>query len=121
MANPTFLAMVKLPMTSKPTMSSEGDLRATYEDVFALQNTIRILIRTFTEDSPPADNVAYVRENNTWVPLEDAVKLEWGAITGTLADQLDLVAVLATKVDEAPQDGKLYGRRNGAWEEIVLP
>ena len=48
----------------------------------------------------------------------------WGSITGTLSDQTDLQAALDAKYDasnpsgfipEAPQDGYLYLRTNGAW------
>lgn len=67
----------------------------------------------------------------------------WGGVTGTLADQTDLVAALSGKADanhnhdgvyvkpsalgsmaaanDAPTDGKDYVRKDGAWVEAVAP
>ena len=42
----------------------------------------------------------------------------WGEITGTLSDQSDLDAALGAKLEDAPGDGKLYGRRYCQWEAI---
>lgn len=117
MANPSFVSSTKLPMTQKPTMTSEGDARATYEDIFNLQNTIRILLRFLVEEAPTGGD-GYIREDGSWVPIQEA-QLKWGQLTGALADQADLQTALNLKIDDAPSDGKLYGRRNGAWEEII--
>lgn len=40
----------------------------------------------------------------------------WGSISGNIADQTDLAAALAAKVDLAPNDGNYYLQRNGVWE-----
>lgn len=67
----------------------------------------------------------------------------WGGVTGTLADQTDLVAALSGKADanhnhdgvyvkpsalgsmaaanDAPTDGKDYVRKDGAWAEAAAP
>jgi hypothetical protein len=42
---------------------------------------------------------------------------DWGEIGGTLSDQLDLQAALDAKLGDAPSDGTVYGRQNGAWVE----
>lgn len=67
MATPAYLLNYKFPLTEKPVTLPTS--KETYQDVFNLQNCIRLIVTNFTE--------------------------------------------------EAPQDGKLYGRRNGVWEEIV--
>ena len=54
----------------------------------------------------------------------------WGDITGTLSNQTDLQNALDAKADtadlggmasenDAPSDGKTYGRKNGAWAEVT--
>ena len=43
----------------------------------------------------------------------------WGAITGTLSAQTDLQAALNAKLADAPNDGKFYVRKSGAWVAIV--
>lgn len=96
MANPSFLYSVKLPMTPKPTMSSVGDYRATYNDIFNLQNTIRILMRSLVEEAP-LDGVQYGRQNGEWTEIE-------GGGGG---------------IPEAPIDGKTYGRKDASWAEVT--
>ena len=63
--------------------------------------------------------------------FEDSASL-WGNIEGNIADQSDLIGILSEKantddvytkegntlVEEAPMDGGLYLRRNGAWVQI---
>lgn len=49
---------------------------------------------------------------------EKGVAAAWGTITGTLSDQTDLSAALGAKLEDAPGDGKLYGRRYCQWEAI---
>lgn len=114
MANPTFLSSTKLPMTLKPTMSSVGANRPTYDDIFNIQNTIRILLAKFVEEAP-IDGEAYERKDGGWVLAGDSVSIPWGNITGNIADQTDLATALAAKLSDAPSDGITYGRNNGAW------
>lgn len=50
-----------------------------------------------------------------------AASVSWGAIGGTLADQIDLKNALAGKIAEAPGDGKSYLRKDGDWVEYIAP
>ena len=45
----------------------------------------------------------------------------WGSITGTLADQTDLQSAIDAKIDDAPSDGVAYGRKDAAWEPVLQP
>lgn len=43
-----------------------------------------------------------------------------GEIQTTLGELKDYFAVAGGGIPEAPQDGKFYVRRNGAWEEFII-
>jgi hypothetical protein len=45
---------------------------------------------------------------------------EWGLITGTLINQIDLSSALAAKIGEAPSDGTPYVRQDGAWVQLII-
>lgn len=64
----------KYPITLKPLTAP--DIKSTFQDVFNLQNALRLLLH-------------------------------------------DLDAELAKYVQEAPADGKLYGRKNKTWSEVT--
>ena len=67
-----------------------------------------------------------------WQLLVEESSSIWGTIEGEIADQTDLFEILSEKantndvytktdnalVEEAPMDGGLYLRRNGAWVKI---
>ncbi|MCQ2058664.1 MAG: hypothetical protein MJY71_02400 [Bacteroidaceae bacterium] len=44
----------------------------------------------------------------------------WGSITGDIENQRDLMERLENTVNEAPDDDKIYGRRNKMWKETAL-
>lgn len=67
MADPIYLAKLKIPMTEKPETAWTPNMQATYNDIFNLQNTIRIILQNFVEEAP-VDGVKYVRQNGKWVP-----------------------------------------------------
>lgn len=68
MANPIYLATLKIPMTEKPETPWDPNWMATYKDVFNLQNTIRIILQNFVEEAPK-DGTKYVRKDGKWEPM----------------------------------------------------
>lgn len=68
MANPLYLASLAIPMTEKPSTAWEPMFYKTYEDIFRIQNTVRMILTDFVEDAP-ADGKRYVRQNNQWVEI----------------------------------------------------
>lgn len=64
MANPIYVAKLKIPMTDKPRMAPSFNYE-TYEDIFQVQNTIRLILSNFTEEAPK-DGKQYAREDGTW-------------------------------------------------------
>jgi len=91
----------------------------------------------------PSDGTTYGRKDAAWVSMVTSVV--WGAITGTLSNQTDLQNALDAKltaasnlsdvasaatartnlglgtlavIDDAPSDGNVYGRKDGAWEAV---
>lgn len=71
-------------------------------------------------DDAPSDGKTYGRKNGAWAEAAGGSggSAEWGGITGTLSDQTDLASALNGKPDEAPNDGIMYGRKQGAWAPI---
>ena len=71
-------------------------------------------------DDAPSDGKTYGRKNGAWAEAAGGSggSAEWGGITGTLSDQTDLASALNGKPDEAPNDGVMYGRKQGAWTPI---
>lgn len=71
-------------------------------------------------DDAPSDGKTYGRKNGAWAEAAGGSggSAEWGGITGTLSDQTDLASALNGKPDEAPNDGVMYGRKNGTWFPI---
>lgn len=71
------------------------------------------------------DGILYVWYNDgnssQWVvSVPTAAGILWGAINGDINLQLDLKAALDGKTSEAPNDGKLYGRKSKAWADASL-
>ena len=66
MADPIYVAALKLPLTEKPITAWNQQNTGTYKDVFNLQNTIRIVLENFVEEAPQ-DGQKYVRMNGKWV------------------------------------------------------
>ena len=69
-------------------------------------------------DGDDAVRICPVEEPVIIATDEKGVAAAWGTITGTLSDQSDLDAALGAKLEDAPGDGKLYGRRYCQWEAI---
>lgn len=67
MANPIYVAKLKIPMTDKPRMAPSFNYE-TYEDIFQVQNTIRLILSNFTEEAPK-DGKQYAREDGTWTEV----------------------------------------------------
>lgn len=76
----------------------------------------------------PKDNKTYGRRNGEWSEL-DTTTVDWGEIHGTLSNQTDLQNALNAKANsadlgdmaaenDAPSDGKTYGRKNGEWSDV---
>lgn len=66
MANPIYLATLKLPLTEKPITEWSAENQKTYMDIFNLQNTFRLVISNFVEEAPQ-DGQKYVRKDGEWV------------------------------------------------------
>lgn len=66
MANPAYLLKYEFPLGEKPTTLPTN--RETYQDIFMLQNCIRILILNFVEEAPK-DGLSYVRKDGQWVQM----------------------------------------------------
>jgi len=85
----------------------------------------------------PSDGSQYARQNGAWaVVTGGGGGAVWGGITGTVTDQTDLVTYItglgyqtASDVStyvtglgyltDAPSDGSIYGRKDGAWEVVA--
>ena len=86
----------------------------------------------------PSDGSQYARQNGAWAVVTGGGGggVAWGAITGTVTDQTDLVTYItglgyqtASDVStyvtglgyltDAPSDGSQYARQNGAWAVVT--
>lgn len=63
MANPAYLVQYEFPLNEKPITLPEN--KETYQDIFLLQNCIRIILNNFVEEAPK-DGFAYVRKDGKW-------------------------------------------------------
>ena len=66
----------------------------------------------------PSDGFAYNRKDGAWEIAGSGGSVAWGAISGTLTDQTDLVSYVTGQgyLTDAPVDGSAYNRKDGAWE-----
>lgn len=148
MANQLYLAKVKFPLTEKPVTDYSAENQKVYQDVFNIQNTLRLVLSNFTEDAPadgnkyvrqdqnwvpealvdpgipeaPVDNKEYARKNASWV-LVPPSGIPEAPINGNLYGRKDAAWTLipsSSGIPEAPNDGKLYGRKNSAWVQIDI-
>lgn len=78
--------------------------------VLLYEGQTALLDKHITISMPPSYN-----------PFGAGSAVAWGDITGTLSDQTDLQAALDTKLEDAPVDGEIYGRMDGAWEAVPVP
>lgn len=67
--------------------------------------------------------ITYNAIRNLWQYLSEYIAAggagaKWGAITGDINTQGDLVTALNARILEAPKNGTVYGRRDGAWYAI---
>jgi len=115
MAASQFFSLYKYPITLKPL--TFPDYKETYNDIFNLQNSFRILIHqldaTFEKAVPeaPEDGKAYVRKDKTWVEESSGAGLSLSTIS--IADGLNTLAVgkvsaLTYIVVTAPARVRLY-------------
>lgn len=90
-------------------------------------------------DEAPMDGVNYVRKDGAWIDADQTfatdasvlTKADTAYVDDQDARKADITyvdgqnaaqdAVIATKVGEAPTDGKQYARKSAAWSEIVIP
>ena len=65
----------------------------------------------------PSDGSTYGRLNGAWSVVGGGGGVAWGAITGTITDQTDLVTYVTGLgyLTDAPSDGNEYVRKNAAW------
>ena len=132
-----------------------GDITGTLSNQTDLQNALDEKANTTdlggmaSEDDAPSDGKTYGRKNGEWSEVVSGNDAVWGNITGTLANQTDLMTALDSKANgadtytkaevnsaladkadtddlgtmasenDAPSDGKTYGRNNGAWAEVT--
>ena len=132
-----------------------GDITGTLSNQTDLQNALDEKANTTylggmaSEDDAPSDGKTYGRKNGAWSEVVSGNDAVWGNITGTLANQTDLMTALDSKANgadtytkaevnsaladkadaddlgtmasenDAPSDGKTYGRNNGAWAEVT--
>lgn len=66
MAKPEALVAYKFPLTEKPITSPLE--RATYGDLFNIQNTLRLMMGVFVEEAP-IDDKSYARKDQGWVEV----------------------------------------------------
>lgn len=97
MANPVYSSPIDLQLSVQLATSAQQSPE-TYEDLWQLSNAIRRLMN-------------YIRS------VEGG--LAWGSIAGTITNQADLMDMLDDFIADAPVDGKVYGRKDAAWEEIT--
>lgn len=82
----------------------------------------------------PADSKEYLRKDNAWVEHTSGSETSGSSVTdhtqltniGTLThDEIEIVLAALSSgsgsggIEEAPNDGKIYGRQNEAWSEIT--
>ena len=113
-----------------------GDITGTLSSQTDLQNALDAKADTAdlggmaSEDDAPSDGKTYGRKNGEWSEVVSGNDAVWGNITGTLSNQTDLQNALDEKANttdlggmasknDAPSDGKTYGRKNGEWSEVV--
>jgi hypothetical protein len=70
----------------------------------------------------PSDGNEYVRKNAAWaIATGGGGGVAWGAITGTVTDQTDLVTYVTGLgyITDAPSDGTPYARQNAGWVSVA--
>ena len=108
---------------------STGDIVYYYNNYFIIDNledtfdftrtTVKELLNEKIDEAP-LDSKEYVRKNGNWIEATGGNgSLSWGAISGTLNDQIDLITALNNKINDAPSDNKIYGRKNGSWINVT--
>lgn len=92
--------------------------RLKMSDIRGLENTLRSHREGLEEVEELKKLVEGIR---VAIPSMENIQAtaNWGDITGDITNQTDLQAILDTKLEDAPSDGKTYGRKDGAWEEVT--
>lgn len=117
MANPQFFSTYTYPITLKPLTAA--DLKFTYQDIFNLQNSFRILIKQIdtrfadTVEEAPEDGETYGRKDKTWVVLETGEDSNL-TIQSTVATQgqsdlvIGTVGIILSCYSDVPARIRLY-------------
>ena len=102
------------------TIKPEAIVDSSIQEV-KLHDDLKTKINSAVRPDASSDGNIYARKNGVWVSIQDAINKALSALqsvpsTYRTATQQD--AIDATKVPEAPNDGKQYARKNNAWAEV---